>query len=624
MDLSSAADALLDVVASQTGVRTRSQSRTRESSLSEPPPSPAPPTTYIGSRRRVRFEEEEEDIGEGPSTTTPRSTRGKAPERLVDQQQLPESTPRRATTKRKPSTQQPQPPSKRVSAVREPLSNAANTLGKKRTSNTSKKTKIQALTAKNRPAKPCTVPAPTTRRPSTSTNKVTKPSKVAQKAKRTLPTKKVSSNSGGIATSSAAEAPQVPIPFKLQFDSRWGHQRISDADTALANTDKGWPAVLKELDATVIPCLEGRGIALFYPWKIRALITSTAARGLRQTEAVTLVRVEANTDRWSRAMDLVRFNAATGMKDMSIIIESIWTPDGNEPAPEQPPAYDACTTTPTPTQPARSARSQRSTEQTANYMAERAVFWDAIVDKHQCPTPARCEVKARRGLACFVHRGRHFEVFLSIAARWRDAVRDGHGTLEHPSREIRKLIQRQHWSHEAELEKRRRPQNQAPNEQASPGTINHIYVNQQPQAQEQTPSTAAPCIPAPRQVSPLPPELNNTASWEAFWEAVKLAYPDWSSGFDRAKAALEEDYWNLKMLLTSSDKNLSRVVKQTGLRMTIHEELSKFVDIYKRQQRQLHSSPRSDQAPLRATTSHAEFDVQSIASSSTSSSDGVI
>lgn len=252
-------------------------------------------------------------------------------------------------------------------------------------------------------------------------------------------------------------------------------------------------------------------------------------------------------------------------------------------------------------------------------MGERAVFWDSIVDFHQCPTPARCEIKARRGLACSVHRARHYEVFLSISARWRDAVRAGQGTLETPSREIRKLIQRQHWAHEAELEKRRRPQGHASNGPASPGTVNHIYVNQGPQQpQEQTVPTApsvSPTVPIPRQVSPLPPELNNAASWEAFWEAVKLAYPEWSSGFDRAKAALEEDYWNLKMLLTSSDKNLSRIVKQTGLRVTIHEELSKFVDIYKRQQRQQHSSPRADQGPSYATN----IDAHTISSDSSSS-----
>ncbi|KAG9635608.1 hypothetical protein KCU64_g14955, partial [Aureobasidium melanogenum] len=251
------------------------------------------------------------------------------------------------------------------------------------------------------------------------------------------------------------------------------------------------------------------------------------SRGVRSTEAVTLYRLEHGDEQWKKAMDLVRFNASTGLRDLSIIIESIWTTDGKEPALEPPPAYEASTTTSSAQAPRLAARTQRSVEQTASYMGERAVFWDSIVNFHQCPTPARCEIKARRGLACFVYRGRHYEVFLSISARWRDAVRAGQGTLEIPSREIRKLIQRQHWAHEAELEKRRRPQNQASNGPASPSTVNHIYVNQGPQQpQEQTVPTATsflPTVPTPRQVSPLPTELNNAASWEAFWEAVKLA-----------------------------------------------------------------------------------------------------
>jgi hypothetical protein len=103
MDQSSAANALLEVAASS-GPRTRSQSRTRDSSLSEPPLSLAPPITYYGSSKHVHFEEAIDDLEEGPSTPAPRSTRGKAPIRLVDQQTLPESTQLRVITKRRPST----------------------------------------------------------------------------------------------------------------------------------------------------------------------------------------------------------------------------------------------------------------------------------------------------------------------------------------------------------------------------------------------------------------------------------------------------------------------------------------------------------------------------------------
>jgi hypothetical protein len=234
MDQSSAAKTLLEVAASagprtrwpsyalalvRAGPRTRFQSRTRDSSLSTAPPSPAKPTTYRGKRRHVRFDIEVEAGPSNASTTIPtRSTCGKAPIRLVDQQTPPEAIPRRVTTKHYPSTQPPQPPQpplKGISAGRKPLSNATNTLGKKRTSSTSQKTKIQALASKSRPAKPSTKSALTTRRSTITSKKVTKPQKVTQKAKQTLATKKVSSNSTAIASSTANATTLAPVPFKL-------------------------------------------------------------------------------------------------------------------------------------------------------------------------------------------------------------------------------------------------------------------------------------------------------------------------------------------------------------------------------------------------------------------------
>jgi len=220
------------------------------------------------------------------------------------------------------------------------------------------------------------------------------------------------------------------------------------------------------MDETVIPYLEGQGVALFYPWKIKALIASTGARGLRQTEAVILARVEGGGERWKKAMDLVQFNARSGMKDLSLTVVSIWTPDGREPEPEAPPAYEAPATTPQPPQSSRNARSQRSVEQTTNFMAERAVFWDSIVEFWNCPTPLRCHIKLRRGLACFPHKGRHYEIVLAVASRWRDEVRAGRGTLEQPNKAIRDLIKRLHWSKEAELEKQ--PQRRLNTVQGSP------------------------------------------------------------------------------------------------------------------------------------------------------------
>ncbi|KAH0155238.1 hypothetical protein KCV03_g9461, partial [Aureobasidium melanogenum] len=295
---------------------------------------------------------------------------------------------------------------------------------------------------------------------------VTKPRSNLPKGHKTFSAKRVLSNSAAVTTSPVAVAPPVPIPFKLQFDTRWGHRRISESDTSLADSNKTWAETLKEMDETVIPYLEGQGVALFYPWKIKALITSTGARGLRQTEAVILARVEGGGERWKKAMDLVQFNARSGMKDLSLTVESIWTPDGREPEPEAPPAYEAPATTPQPPQSSRNARSQRSVEQTTNFMAERAVFWDSIVEFWNCPTPLRCHIKLRRGLACFPHKGRHYEIVLAVASRWRDEVRAGRGTLEQPNKAIRDLIKRLHWSKEAELEKQ--PQRRLNTVQGSP------------------------------------------------------------------------------------------------------------------------------------------------------------
>jgi hypothetical protein len=628
MDQYSAAEALLGVAASA-GPRTRSQSKTRDSSLSEPPPSPAPPLVYYGSRRRVHFEEEaEDDSREGPSTVTPRSTRGKAPVRLVDEQVLPESTSRRVTTKRHLSTTPPQPPSKRVSAGRKPLSNATNTLGKKRTTNTSKKTKVQALATQNRPAKPCANLAPTTRRSTTAVNKVTKPCRTIQTTKLKAPVARVSSNSIVRPIVAVASIAPVPIAFKLQFDSRWGHRKVSDDDTSLANTDKLWAETMKEMDETIVPWLEDQTIALFYPWKIRAILTSTGARGLRQNEVVTLAHLEEAYDRWQKVIDLIKHNSTAGMKDLSVTIESIWTANGREPLPEPPPTYEHTTsaTTAATTTPRR--RSERSQQHTASYFEERALFWDRVTQYWACPTPNRCEIAARRGLACFIHKGRHYEVLFDIAAAWRNSVRAEHGTLEQPSREIRHLIIRRHQQHVEELQKRHQTkQSSAQASPSNPATINHFYVNSQHQATEQVSVPAPTVVPTIRQVSPVPIELNTAVSWDSFWEGVKLAYPDWSGGFDRAKVALDQDYWNLRMLFNSSDKQLSRVVKQSGLRIVIHEELTKFVDNYKQSQRSSNqTSPQ--RRPSNPAPRHGVASVTSITSSSSSSpydsSDGQI
>ena len=337
------------------------------------------------------------------------------------------------------------------------------------------------------------------------------------------------------------------------------------------------------MDGTIIPRLEAEGTYLFYPWRIRAQITSTGARGIRQTETVTLTRVEGGGERWEKAMDLVRFNGRCGMKELSVTIESIWTIDGREPAPEEPPSYEASAPPTSTPSSKRARRSERSEQQTDNYMNERALFWDSITQYWKCSDPLRCHISARYGLACFVHHGRHYEVIYEVAYQWRLSVRSGESTLERPSRAIRDLIIRRAEQHEQDLLKRAakapRPSNTSP---SNPATVNNIYVGQ---SQPQEASVAAPVSTAERQVSPVPPELNTAANWESFWDHVKSAYSEWSVQLDRARVALESDCWNLRMLFNSSDERLARVVEQGGLRIVILEELTKFVDSYKQQQR---------------------------------------
>jgi hypothetical protein len=101
----------------------------------------------------------------------------------------------------------------------------------------------------------------------------------------------------------------VFVPFKLLYDTRWNHEKLSDADTTLASSNKPWLEVLQELNNTAIPVLEGRRIALFYTWKVRAIIASTGARDVCQTEVVILTREEEGAERQKKAMDLVRFNS---------------------------------------------------------------------------------------------------------------------------------------------------------------------------------------------------------------------------------------------------------------------------------------------------------------------------
>jgi hypothetical protein len=208
-------------------------------------------------------------------------------------------------------------------------------------------------------------------------------------------------------------------------------------------------------------------------------------------------------------------------------------------------------------------------------MDDRALFWSSIQDYWNFKDPLRCPIKARHGLACFISHGCHYEVIFHVAQHWREAVRCGEGTLESPSRRIRELIMRSHEKHEQE------PQS-CPSNQS---TINHFYVGQtQPQELRATqPATVAAAT--PRQLSPVPPELNTAASWESFWDHMKLAHSNWSIQLDRAYVALETDCWGLRLLFNSNERQLARAVEQGGLRIVILEELTKFIDQYKQQRR---------------------------------------
>lgn len=77
------------------------------------------------------------------------------------------------------------------------------------------------------------------------------------------------------------------------------------------------------------------------PYKIRALIVSIGARNLPKTKIVTLTRVKGASERQQKAIDLIKHNTRASIKDLTIIIESIQTIDGNELELEQLPPYDA-------------------------------------------------------------------------------------------------------------------------------------------------------------------------------------------------------------------------------------------------------------------------------------------
>jgi hypothetical protein len=575
MDSSTATDVALPATA-RLDDAPRSRASTTGSPLSEPLPS-RDPSPVVRPRRTVRFAEPaiEQDI-EQPSSSTSRnprrSTRGKAPDRLVD---VDATTINKAPLKRKATKQPPQPPSTRPKRKTTVLQDAPNTLGKKPRVNTLKGGSTTA-SPRAKPPAPKSTPKPTTTPPQpTIANKPTKVGTSLRKDNRKSPSKRVQQNTVVQEVSKSPNAPPPPIAFKLQYSTFWCNDKVSEDNTFITDTTKDWNQARKQLDESLSPFLTRSRITTYFPYKIQAIITSTGARGLRTSEVIPLVRLEGHQE-WQRVLDLIKFNATNNMKDISITIKSIWSSNGLEPAPEAPPAYEI----PASSQPtARSRASIRSAEQTESYYLQRALFWTAITQHWQCPDPNHCEIKARRGLSCFVYKGCHYELFFEIVNIWREAVADGEGTLERPSKRIRNLIIGRHFDSVAKratkAAKARPATTVSP---ATPSTVINNYLGQQPPS---VLPAASPPIAVTRQVSPIPAALNSSAQWQGFWDCVKGAYPEWSVGIDQAKVALDAEYYNLRFLFECSEDSLRDIVKQHGLRRVLKEQLTEYIDNYK-------------------------------------------
>lgn len=550
-----------------------------ESELSSVPPSTH--TTPRSTRRtkRVQWIDEVNDQATGRPR---RSTRGVAPKRLGESPEAESSTQARATLKRKQSTQPPQPPPKKISALRKPLSNAANTLGKTRGSNTTK------VVAKPTPArsKPPTKPSapksqvqPSPPSKSTTTTRSTfisknKRYKGLQKNLRKQPIQKT-------AVKPVVSLPPPAIKFKLHFTTRWELKPVSNDDTHLFDTNTSWIEVMKLMDKPIHDYCRSNGIYNQMPYKIRAIITSSRAnRASKETSIITLEHASAKP--WGRVVDLARLNYSNGIKDISITIDSVWTPAGLEPPePEPVPKLEPSSQ--------RGKRTQRSLLQSAEYQETRGLFWNDVKTFWICDQPMHCKVKARNGIACWIHHGRHYEITYSMAAKWREAIdRDG-GSIRHPPRTIRKLIKQ-----EDELNEQREARKLADKlkakavpSQASPAVSQVFYVG----SQAPPPSTQEERTQPPRQKSksPIPVELDSAEGWVAFWDSIKAAVRDtrpesWQAGLDRAMAALDADFWTLSMLFKATDTALKEVVPQTGLRVLIHEHLSKFISSHREAQ----------------------------------------
>ncbi|KAI5235057.1 hypothetical protein E4T43_09512 [Aureobasidium subglaciale] len=243
------------------------------------------------------------------------------------------------------------------------------------------------------------------------------------------------------------------------------------------------------------------------------------------------------------------------MKDIHVTINSTWTIEGRRPpTPEPVPEQE------TPSSSLRKGRrNERSEQASADYQETRGIFWN---------------------------EGRHREITYSVAARWREAiVREG-GSVKNPPRSIVKLIKRDDERLNAQYDRQQAEKKKGKGVplQASPSVSQVFYVGSHPSAQSQEVETPQP--PRAKSTSPIPVDLDNGAGWLAFWTSCKASVrstrPEaWQTGLDRAMAALDADFWTLAMLFKATEGQLERVVPQTGLRMLIHDHLSKFISAYK-------------------------------------------
>ncbi|KAG9513243.1 hypothetical protein KCU93_g10107, partial [Aureobasidium melanogenum] len=359
-------------------------------------------------------------------------------------------------------------------------------------------------------------------------------------------------------------------------------EKLSDDDTMVRDSTMQWPEVIQMVTAPIVRFCRASQIIDYLPYKIRALTTSTPSRGAKETSSITLQQVDG--DRWDQVMALVCLNHSIGMKDIHITVDSDWTRGGIKP-PE--PSQLSATSEPVSTPLRKGKRTERSIQQSREYQEDRGIFWNEVLAFWTCDNPMRCKVKLRLGITCFVYKGKHYEITHSMAAKWRQAIDQEGGSVQQPPRSINKLIRREDARVEAEVEARKAEKRNAKGNtvQTSPSVSQVFYVGSQPSASAHD---VTPQPPRKKSASPIPipPELDNGIGWLAFWDSVKASVrgsrPEaWQAGLDRAMAALDADFWTLAMLFKASTTELEKVVPQTGLRVLIHDHLSKFISLHK-------------------------------------------